>query len=286
MSRLFAVAIAFLLLSQPVLAGNVEISASDFAKEFKANKGLVIIDANSADNYAKMHIQGAVNIPVKELVKEGDIEGLLKSPEELAAYFGSKGVSNTSKIILYDDGSNKYTSRVYWVLKYLGANDVRILHKDMDQWKAARVPLTRAPSNPSKATFTPSVNNKIFATTAQVKSKLGDAGTVILDGRTEAEYNGTSTEKKSNGHIKGAIFLEYNQFLDDKGAYKSKEEILAVAKKHGVTPDKTVITYCATGVKAAVLYTALADIAGYPNVMLYDGSYNEWAADASNPLQK
>jgi thiosulfate/3-mercaptopyruvate sulfurtransferase len=211
---------------------------------------------------------------------------LLKSPEELAAYFGSKGISNTSKIVIYDDGSSKYNSRVYWVLKYLGATDVHILHKDMDQWKAARIPLTRAPSKPAKATFTPSVNKKLLATTSQVKAKLGDAGTVLLDGRTEAEYNGTSTEKKSNGHIKGAKFLEYNQFLDDKGAYKSKEEIEAIAKKHGITADKTVITYCATGVKAAVLYTALAEIAGYTNVVLYDGSYNEWAADTSNPLEK
>lgn len=286
MSRLFAVAIAFILLSQPVLAGNVEISAKDFAKEFKADKSLVIIDANAAATYAKMHIQGAVNIPVKELVKTGDIEGLMKSPEELAAYFGSKGVSNSSKIIVYDDGSNKYTSRIYWVLKYLGATDVRILHKDMDEWKAARIMLTRAPSKPAKATFTPSVNGKILASTSDVKSKLGDAGTIILDARTEAEYKGTSTEKKSNGHIKGAIFLEYNQFLTDKGAYKSKEEIVAIAKKHGATPDKTVIVYCATGVKAAVLYTALVNVAGYPNVKLYDGSYNEWAANATNPLEK
>jgi len=286
MNRLFAIAITFILLSTPVLAGNVEISAKDFAKEFKADKSLVIIDANASATYAKMHVQGAVNIPVKELVKTGDIEGLLKSTEELAAYFGSKGVSNASKIILYDDGSNKYTSRIYWVLKYLGANDVRILHKNMDEWKAARIMLTRAPSKPAKVTFTPTLNSKIFASTGDVKSKLGDAGTVILDARTEAEYKGTSTEKKSNGHIKGAIFLEYKQFLTDKGAFKSKEEIVAVAKKHGVTDDKTVIVYCATGVKAAVLYAALADIAAYPNVKLYDGSYNEWAADASNPLEK
>ena len=286
MNKLFAIAIAFILLSQPVLAGNVEISAKDFAKEFKADKSLVIIDANASASYTKMHVQGAVNIPVKELVKTGDIEGLLKSPDELAAYFGSKGVSNTSKIILYDDGSNKYTSRIYWVLKYLGANDVRILHKDMDEWKAARIMLTRAPSKPAKKTFTPSVNSKIFASTADVKAKLGDAGTVILDARTEAEYKGTSTEKKSNGHIKGAVFCEYNEFLDDKGAFKSKEEIIAVAKKHGATADKAIITYCATGVKAGVIYTALADIAGYSNVKVYDGSYNEWAADASNPLEK
>lgn len=284
--KISTVAIAFLLLSQLVLAGNVEISAKDFAKELKANKSLVVIDANAADTYAKMHVQGAVNIPVKELVIPGDVEGLLKSPEELAAYFGSKGVSNTSKIILYDDGSNKYTSRLYWTLTYLGATDVHILHKDMDKWKAARIPLTRAPSSPAKASFTPAINDKVFASASYVKSKLGDANTVILDGRTEAEYNGTSTEKKSNGHIKGAIFLEYKQFLNDKGAYKSKEEIEAVARKYGVTPDKAVIVYCATGVKAAVLYIGLADICEYPNVKLYDGSYNEWAADASNPLEK
>ena len=134
---------------------------------------MVVIDANTADNYAKSHVMGAVNVPHKELYKDGDIEGLIKSPADLAAYFGKKGISNTSNIVIYDDGSNKYSSRVYWVLDYLGATNLRILHKDMDQWKAARLPLTRNKTAVKAATFTTKTDASILATMADVKGCSG-----------------------------------------------------------------------------------------------------------------
>jgi 3-mercaptopyruvate sulfurtransferase SseA len=104
------------------------IQAKEFAAELKTNKSMVIIDVQASDVYAKQHIMGAINIPHKNLYKPGPIEGQFKDVEELAAIFGKSGVSNTSKIIVYDDGSQKYNSRVLWVLTYLGATDVSLLH--------------------------------------------------------------------------------------------------------------------------------------------------------------
>ena len=87
--KTFAVIISFLLVAQATLAGEVIVSAKDFTKAVKTDKSIVVIDANTAANYAKSHVMGAVNVPHKELYKEGDIEGLIKSADELAAYFGS-----------------------------------------------------------------------------------------------------------------------------------------------------------------------------------------------------
>jgi 3-mercaptopyruvate sulfurtransferase SseA len=66
------------------------ISAKDFAAELKNNKLLVVIDANSPENYAKQHIQGAINIWHQDLYRKDKIEGLLKSPEELSAIMGCR----------------------------------------------------------------------------------------------------------------------------------------------------------------------------------------------------
>ena len=131
------------LFSSTLFAQGDIISAADFVKLTKSDKNLVIIDASKADSYTKMHITKAVNIPSEAVsIEGGEIEGILKSPEELAKLFGDAGVSETNNIVVYDGGSQKYSSRVYWTLKYLGAPNVKILHKDMNEWKAARVPVT------------------------------------------------------------------------------------------------------------------------------------------------
>ncbi len=275
-------AVLFLFITQ-ALTAQVLITAKDFKAQLKSDKNMVVIDANSAENYAKSHLMGAINVPHKELYKEGEIEGLIKSPADLAAYFGGKGISNTNNIVIYDDGSNKYASRVYWVLDYLGAEKLHLLHKDMDQWKASRLPLTRNKSAASATTFTPNVDKAILATAADVKSCSGAC--VVVDSRAANEYDGTSEKPESVGHIKGAINIEYKEFLDDKGAFKSKDQIKAVAEQHGLTADKTILLYCVTSVRAAVSFVALHEILGYSNVKVYDGAYNEWKAQG-NPMEK
>lgn len=275
-------AVLFLFITQ-VLTAQVLVSAKDFTAELKKDKSMVVIDANTADNYDKSHVMGAVNVPHKELYKDGEIEGLIKSPADLAAYFGAKGISNTSNIVIYDDGSNKYSSRVYWILDYLGASNLRILHKDMDEWKAARLPITRNKTVVKASTFTPKVNAAILATEADVKGCSGSC--VLVDSRHVSEYNGTSEKPVSVGHIKGAVNVEYKEFLDDKGAFKSPDQLKAVASKHGLTSDKTIILYCQTSVRAAVTFVALKEILGYPNVKVYDGAYNEWKANGG-PMEK
>ena len=268
------------------LQAQVSIFAKDFGAELKSNKSMVVIDVQASDVYAKQHIQGAINIPHKSLYKTGPIEGQFLEPAELAAIFGKKGVSASSKIIVYDDGSQKYNSRVWWVLKYLGATDVLLLHKDMAQMEAARIPLTSSPVTLKAATFTPVVNAEMNIDMATLKSLIENPNVLLLDAREKDEYEGMDQAKKSKGHLPGAIFMNYKEVLTPTGAYKSKDEILAIAAHYGVSTEKEVIVYCQTGIKAAVLYVALKEIAGFPNVKLYAGAYAEWASIAENPLEK
>ena len=261
------------------------ISAKDFMAELKKNKDIVVVEASTEDNYKK-HIPNAVFISHKSLYQEGDIEGLIKSPEELAKIFGESGISNATPVIVYDDGSSKYNSRVYWILKYIGAENVRLLHKDMEkEWRKVRVPLTAGASKVKPTTFTPKVNKAIIANIDEVKKALSNSNAVVIDARAANEYNGTSEKPVSKGHIKGAINIEYKEFLTENGDFKSKDEILAVAKKHGLSPDKEIIAYCVTSVRACPIYVALTGV-GYTNVKVYDGAYNEWVADPSNPMAK
>jgi len=260
------------------------ISAKDFAAELKANKNMVVIDVNGADIYGKQHVQGAINLPHKELYKPGTVEGQLKPAEELAAIFGKKGVSNTARIVLYDEGSNRYNSRVWWILKSIGATDVSILHFNMDQFAAARIPLTATPSTGKVTTFAVTESPYKAYTMAEVQ-KLAE-GTVLLDGREKDEFEGADAAKKSKGHISGAVWMNFKEVLTATGAYKSKDEIIAAAAKFGATPEKPIVVYCNSGVKAAVLYVALKEIAGFQNVQNYVGSYADWSTVPENPIVK
>ncbi len=262
------------------------IDAKTFAAELKSNKSLIIIDVMAADVYAKQHIQGAINIPHKSLYKEGTIEGQFKEASELASIFGKKGVGNNSKIVIYDDGSQKYNSRVWWVLKYLGATDVTLFHKDMTQMEAVRIPMTTAPVTLKATTFEVNINPDLNIDMATLKSNLNSPSLVLLDAREKDEYDGMDKAKKSNGHLPGAVFMNFKEVLTANGAFKTKEQIIETAAKFGVVPEKEIVVYCQTGIKAAVIYIALKEIAGFSNVKLYAGAYAEWASINENPIVK
>ncbi|HRF40694.1 MAG: sulfurtransferase [Saprospiraceae bacterium] len=252
------------------------LSAEDFIALTKANPNLVIVDANRAKTYQTNHIKGAIHINHMDLYQEGEIKGLLKSPEELAAFFGQKGISEKSSVVLYDDASHKYTTRIYWTLKYLGATDVKILSKDMEAWKKVRLPLTTEVVALKPVKFTPAISAGMLATFEEVVKAEGQPGIVLVDSRNADEYAGKTEDSK--GHIPGAVNLDQALMLTETGYFKPAVELKAIVEAAGITPDKEVIVYCVTGVRASVLYYAFKNVLGYEKVKVYDGSYNEWVA--------
>lgn len=282
LKKLFVIALIFIEF-QSFAQGPV-ISAKDFAAELKSNKDLIVIDVNAPDVYTKQHIQGAINLYVKDLYKSGPVEGQLKANEELASIFGQKGISNTAKIVVYEDGSNKHNSRVWYVLKSLGATDVSVLHVNAEQFSTAQIQFTTTPATKNATTFALAESNYKTYTMADIKQL--PQGTLLLDAREKAEFNGVDTAKKSKGHIPGAVWMNFKEVLTPTGAYKSKNEIIASAAKFGATPEKPIVVYCNSGVKASVLYIAFKEIAGFQNVQYYAGSYADWASKPENPIVK
>lgn len=269
-----------LFMSSTAIAQSDIISADDFMKLYKTDKSLVIIDASQESSFEKIHVKNAVNIPHKALYKEGAIEALIMDPADLAKVFGENGVSNSANIVVYDGGSQKYSSRVYWILKYMGAENVKLLHKEMGEWRKARVPLTGTPSRIKATTFTPNVNNNIIANMAEVKS--GNA--IILDVRAADEFDGSADN--SEGHIPNAVNINYEDFLTESGAFKSKADIESLLKTKGITSSSKVIGYCRTSVRAAVVYAAFVDVLGWNNFKVYDGAYAEWVGKGNKVVNK
>ncbi len=278
-NKFFLVALIILIVSA-VSAQDV-ISVNELAKISK-DKSVVIISAGADDSY-KVHITGAINIPHGELCTDSPIRNVIQSPDAMAKILGSKGVSADKTIVVYDEGSSKYSGRMYWMLKYMGAPNVKMLNGNMTAWKAGRKPITGAPTKLPAATFTPKADAGLLAKMDEVKKAVGNASYVIVDARTPEEFAGTAETELRPGHIPSAVNVNYETLLDSKSLLKSNDELKSMFESEGITKDKTVIVYCETSVRAGIIFLALKGL-GYPNVKVYDGAYLEWQATASNKV--
>ena len=259
------------------------ISAKEVAKIMN-DDNVVLISAQKASSYNDFHITGSISLPPDILVDNEPIAYILKDVAEMEQIIGSKGVSNTNMIIIYDEGSFKYSGRLYWVFKYLGAENVKILNGGLEAWKAIRKPITSSPSKRKETTFTANVQPQYLASLKEVKIATSDPNYVIIDARTDAEYNGTDETTLRPGHIPNAVHINYVDLIASTGELKSAEQLTALYTSKGVTPDKTVIIYCKTSVRAAIEFAALNSILGYQNVKVYDGAYTEWSSDANTEV--
>ena len=283
MKTLRLILIAFLV--GILSTGNAQdlIKANELVKLLK-KPDVVIISARKATDYKKVHIPNAVNVPHTELDKDGPIKSLLKPADEIAAILSAKGVGSDKQIIVYDEGSGKYSGRLYWILKYLGAENVKMLDGNMKGWKAARKPITGAPTKVAKASFVAKPNPSILAKIEEVKKANGNGSMVLVDVREPNEFVGSAESKIRKGHIPGAINIDYKLILDAKGNLKPADQLKSLFAAKGVTPDKTIVLYCETSVRAGVVYLALTSVLNYTKVKVYDGAFYEWQADPANKV--
>jgi thiosulfate/3-mercaptopyruvate sulfurtransferase len=279
---LFVFSIFFI---QAALAEDPEFKSLVNVKELASlmkNDNVVVVSARKPSNYAKVHVNGSVNVYYRDLKQEGDM-GLMKSVDEITKYLGDKGICETNHVVIYDDGKMKAATRVYWIMKYVGVKKVSILDGGVEAWKAGRKPVTATPTNLKQVLFKADLDESINITLSDFMAKYDAENVALIDAREIEYFNGEKGKNTRPGHIPNAINIDYNEVLKD-GFFKSKEEIEKLIAGVGISKDQQVIVYCNSGVKAAVIYFALTEICGYENIRLFEGSFNEWEADTGNPV--
>jgi thiosulfate/3-mercaptopyruvate sulfurtransferase len=247
------------------------ISVDDLVKIIR-DQNLMVISAGPKADYDKQHITGSVNVPYNLFDKTGPIEGLLIADAEIAKMLGERGISESNTIVVYDEFDGRYAARIYFLLRYLGAKNVKILDGGLNAWKAGRKPITRNPTNITKKTFAAATNRNMIITAQEVAGSRPKM--VLVDSRAVGEFQGR--ERDSKGHIKGAINIEYKEILTADGKLKPKAEIERIYASKGVTKDKEIVLYCSSGVRTGLHYLVLTSYLGFANVKVYDGGYNEW----------
>ena len=274
----------------PVLISPAELQALIGAEP------MVIIDTRDADAYAAGHIPGAVNLrEIFTYLATSTAEGLQALKATFGQHFGAIGLSGAETAVFYEDALNSgygQSCRGYYLLTWLGYPKIKVVNGGYSAWKAAGLPVSTAAATPTPATFPDAPLTDVMLTKDQVAAALGTK-TVLLDVRDIDEWTGESSSPYGKdyaprkGRLPGAKWIEWYRFMKPTAMgpqIKSPLEVQAECATAGIAPSDTVYLYCFKGARASNTFLALKQ-AGFTDVRMYFGSWNEWSRDPSLPIE-
>lgn len=255
----------------------------------------VIESAWVAEAYPKAHIPGALRQPchphLKIFTAAGDRTPHVLDAGSFYRLCQQLGLRRERHYVLYDDFYGLFAARFWWVCRYFGVPNVSVLDGSWRGWLAQGRPVsshieTPEPGSDIEASPCP----ELLIRQPELQRRLDDAELQLWDTRRASEYDGTEeTDNLRRGHIPGALNLVWTDLLreaDGEGGARfllSREQLEGRLSELGLHPDKTIITYCQSGIRAAFALLVL-ELLGYPRTRLYDGSMFEWANLADAPL--
>ncbi|MFF3465945.1 sulfurtransferase [Streptomyces sp. NPDC001984] len=238
-------------------------------------------DFDGRAQYAAGHIPGAVFVDLdKELASAPGERGRHPLPDlaEFGTAMRRAGVTATRPVVVYDGGQGWAAARAWWLLRWTGHPDVRVLDGGLAAWEG---PLSTDVPAPAEGDFEP-VPGAVDLLDAEGAAALARSG-VLFDARAGERYRGdVEPIDRVGGHIPGAVSAPTNENVGPDGRFLPAEELRARFTALGASGEAEVGVYCGSGVSAAHEVLALA-VAGIP-AALYVGSWSEWSSDLSRPV--
>jgi thiosulfate/3-mercaptopyruvate sulfurtransferase len=257
------------------------------------NVRLIEVDVDTSA-YNQGHIPGAIGFNWQKELQDQVVRAPL-SKEHLEDLLSRAGASNDTTIVLYGDNNNWFAAWAFWILKYYGHQDVRLLDGGRVKWLAEnRETTTDVPEYSRTSYSAQSPNADIRAFRDQILAELGRSGVALVDVRSPGEYSGEllapanlpQEGAQRGGHIPGAANIPWSQAVQTDGTFKPADELRSLYEGKGITPDKEVVAYCRIGERSSHTWFVLSYLLGYPNVRNYDGSWTEWGSLIGAPIEK
>jgi len=259
-----------------------------------SDKRFVEVDVDTTQ-YEAGHLPGAIAFNwqsqlqdqiARDIISKGDFEKLASQG----------GITPKTTVVLYGDNNNWFAAYAFWLFKYYGHEDVRLIDGGRKKLVAENRELTKdVPSYPGTDYKVTKVNAELRADRDYVRSRLDKAGKSfgLIDVRSPAEYVGeiiappgmTETAQRP-GHIPGAKNVPWATAVADDGTFKPVEELKRIYSAKGLSDDKDVVAYCRIGERSSHTWFALKYLLGLPNVRNYDGSWTEWGNLIGAPIAK
>lgn len=242
--------------------------------------------------YEEAHIAGALYAHLDEDLSGPIVPGStgrhpLPHPQRMARRFGSWGIGPEQQVVAYDASGGAIAARLWWMLRWLGHEQVAVLDGGWQEWQRQGYPVKDGVETARARQFTARPHEDWVASGDEVNALREDAAFLLVDSRAAERYRGQDEPiDPVAGHIPGAVSLPYGDNLDASGRFRSQEalrqrfdEILQRV------PPENAIFYCGSGVSAAHNLLALLH-AGLGDARLYAGSWSEWITDQSRPVAR
>jgi thiosulfate/3-mercaptopyruvate sulfurtransferase len=232
------------------------------------------------------HIPGALFADVIDefSAPDGAFPFTRPTAERFAAAVGALGIDNSTSVIVYDAAVGQWASRVWWLFRSFGYDNVAVLDGGLTKWLAEGRETEQGHVEAAAAVdFTVTERVGLWADKAEVAAIVaGTAPGALVCGIPPKEFTGEEGHRARRGHIPGSLSLPAGRLVDrGTNALLPREHLRAAVSP--VLDESRVVTYCNGGIAAAADALALV-LSGHGNVAIYDGSLNEWAADDTAPL--
>jgi thiosulfate/3-mercaptopyruvate sulfurtransferase len=264
--------------------GKLLVEPNELKKSIDTSSVLVI-DVRPIDAYRQGHLPDAVPLDIEQMTKQSRQPRALNDAKLWAELVGALGVQTDKPVVIYDDTVTPNAARAWWLLRYVGHPDVRLLNGGLAGWKASGGTLGDDDIRVTRTKFAPKFQSHMLADAEMVRKVIGQKDTCLIDSRTTAEYTGQQAQGPRGGRVPGAKHVEWKEFLDTRGRFKPADDIAKLLNARKISADETAITYCQSGGRAALDAFAL-ELMGFKNVKNYYGSWSEWSANETLPVEK
>ncbi|MGI9273191.1 MAG: sulfurtransferase [Woeseiaceae bacterium] len=243
-----------------------------------------LLDVNAGRAaYQAAHIPGAVYVDLnRDLaapVRPDSGRHPLPDAATAAATFGRLGVGNDSNVVLYDDQGGAIAARAWWMLRWLGHENVRLLDGGLAAWVAANFALQQGAFEVPENTFEARVQSGWTITVDELTTMGGDS-LRLVDARAAARFEGELEPVDTlAGHVPGAVNLPFEHCLEPDGRWRPVEDLRKLWQDVFATGmEAPWSVMCGSGVTACHLAIS-AELAEISRPRLYVGSWSEWIRD-------
>jgi thiosulfate/3-mercaptopyruvate sulfurtransferase len=250
------------------------------------------VDYDPTANYTLGHVPGSVLIDWKADINDPLTRNIV-TKQACESLLQRVGVNDDTTLVLYGDFNNWFAAFAFWVFKYYGYKDVRLMNGGRKKWLEEDKPVTKDIPSHAKGNFKASEpDSSIRVFLRYVRDTLGSK--ILVDVRGPKEFTGEilappeypTEHAQRGGHIPGAVNIPWGQAVNEDGTFKSADELQKLYQSKGVAADKEVISYCRIGERSSHTWFVLKYLLGYPNVKNYDGSWTEWGNMIDNPIER
>lgn len=255
--------------------------------ERSSDDDLLILQVTLPGVFAQVRIPGAVNVAPADLVRgHPPAPGELPSEAALTALFRRVGLTRERTVVTCDDEGGGWAGRLAWTLDVIGHSDWLYLDGGLHAWAAAGLGFASgAPSAPAPSDIEIALEAGPIARIDAVQEALGRSDLTIWDCRSAEEYAGVKVTAARNGHIPGAVHLDWLDLIDRRRDTRLIEDLDGFLAARGIGPERDVIVHCQTHHRSGLAYMA-ARLLGFPRIRAYPGSWSEWGNRGDTPIER